>query len=147
MGNAAHLFAHFGCGLYHGSAAHRAAAAAKGAHALLLAHAWPGNVRELENIVERAIVLSSGPLITEKHLPKSLVPGAKEDAMPAVPGATIAELERHAILKTLEVCHGSTTRAAAILGISPRKVHYKLREYAMDEPLVVPLPRDSESRG
>ena len=85
------------------------------------------------------------PLISERHLPASLTPGAREDAAPVIPGATIAELERHAILKTLEVCHGSTTRAAAILGISPRKVQYKLREYSLGAG-EVPPPRDSESR-
>ncbi len=116
-----------------------------GARTALMAYAWPGNVRELENVVERAIVLCDGPLISERHLPASLTPGAREDAAPVIPGATIAELERHAILKTLEVCHGSTTRAAAILGISPRKVQYKLREYSLGAG-EVPPPRDSESR-
>lgn len=116
-----------------------------GARAALMAYGWPGNVRELENVVERAIVLCDGPLISERHLPASLTPGAREDAAPVIPGATIAELERHAILKTLEVCHGSTTRAAAILGISPRKVQYKLREYSLGAG-EVPPPRDSESR-
>jgi DNA-binding NtrC family response regulator len=113
------------------------------ARAALLAYGWPGNVRELENVIERAIVLCEGPLITERHLPAGLVPGRVEESSPRVPGATIAELERHAILKTLEACHGSTNRAAAILGISPRKVQYKLREYTDG---LVPPPRDSESR-
>jgi DNA-binding NtrC family response regulator len=113
------------------------------ARAALVSYPWPGNVRELENVIERAIVLCEGPLITERHLPAGLVPGRVEESSPRVPGATIAELERHAILKTLEACHGSTNRAAAILGISPRKVQYKLREYAEG---VVPPPRDSESR-
>jgi DNA-binding NtrC family response regulator len=112
------------------------------ARAALVSYPWPGNVRELENVIERAIVLCEGPLITERHLPAGLVPGRVEESSPRVPGATIAELERHAILKTLEACHGSTNRAAAILGISPRKVQYKLREYADG----VPPPRDSESR-
>ena len=48
---------------------------------------------------------------------------------PHIPGAKLAELERHAILKTLEHTGGSTSRAAAILGISTRKIQYKLREY------------------
>jgi two-component system response regulator HydG len=41
----------------------------------------------------------------------------------------LAELERHAILKTMEHTGGSTSRAAAILGISARKIQYKLHEY------------------
>lgn len=48
---------------------------------------------------------------------------------PAVPGATLAELERHAILATLHHTRGSTSRAAKILGISPRKIQYRLHAY------------------
>ena len=99
--------------------------------AILLAHAWPGNVRELENVVERAVVLCDAPRIEPRHLPASLagVASSDRDAMPPVPGSTIAELERWAILRTLEACRGSTSRAAALLGISSRKIQYKLREY------------------
>jgi len=50
-----------------------------------------------------------------------------------IPGATIRELEREAILRTLEVVDGSTTRAAAMLGISPRKIQYRIKEYAEDD--------------
>ncbi len=103
--------------------------------AALAAHGWPGNVRELENVIERAVVLCEGPQLELRHLPASVAPtAARGDDAPVVPGATIWELERHAILKTLEACRGSTSRAAAILGISPRKVQYKLREYAGDLP-------------
>ncbi|MEO5728475.1 MAG: helix-turn-helix domain-containing protein, partial [Byssovorax sp.] len=44
-------------------------------------------------------------------------------------------LERYAILRTLESCKGSTSKAATILGISPRKIQYKLHEYASGSPL------------
>jgi Bacterial regulatory protein, Fis family len=47
-----------------------------------------------------------------------------------VPGATIAELEKWAILTTLEACGGSTSKAATVLGVSSRKIQYKLHEYA-----------------
>jgi len=50
--------------------------------------------------------------------------------MPPVPGATLAELEKYAILKTLEHTNRSTSKAAAMLRISPRKIQYRLREYA-----------------
>jgi DNA-binding NtrC family response regulator len=102
--------------------------------AALVAHPWPGNVRELENVIERAVVLCDGPRIETKHLPPHLAPSVPRDEPPRIPGATIADLERYAILKTLETCHGSTSRAAAILGISPRKVQYKLREYSGESP-------------
>ena len=100
--------------------------------AALTRYAWPGNVRELENVLERAVVLSDGPRLEVKQLPAALLPkgDAKQDETPTVPGTTIWELERWAILKTLEACKGSTSRAAQVLGVSPRKIQYKLREYA-----------------
>ena len=95
----------------------------------LLDYRWPGNVRELENVVERAVVLCDGNTIQKKHLPASVVPfDARSDA-PPIPGSTIADLERYAILKTLEACGGSTSKAATVLGVSPRKIQYKLHEY------------------
>jgi len=101
----------------------------------LLRYDWPGNVRELENVIERAVVLSTGPLLTSEELPPTLSGPGPGVARPGglIPGATIRELEREAILRTLEVVDGSTTRAAAMLGISPRKIQYRLKEYAEDD--------------
>jgi DNA-binding NtrC family response regulator len=95
----------------------------------LLQYHWPGNVRELENVVERAVVLCDGPCVEKRHLPPSVVPSDERDTPPAIPGSTIADLERYAILKTLEACGGSTSKAATVLGVSPRKIQYKLHEY------------------
>jgi DNA-binding NtrC family response regulator len=102
--------------------------------AALTAHAWPGNVRELENAIERAVVLCDGPRIEARHLPAQVRPEASADT-PRIPGSTIYDLERWAILRTLEACKGSTSKAATILGISPRKIQYKLHEYATESPL------------
>jgi two-component system NtrC family response regulator/two-component system response regulator HydG len=101
----------------------------------LLRHDWPGNVRELENVIERAVVLSTGPLLTLEELPPALSGPGPGVMRPGglIPGATIRELEREAILRTLEVVDGSTTRAAAMLGISPRKIQYRIKEYAEDD--------------
>lgn len=99
----------------------------------LVDYAWPGNVRELENVIERAVVLCDGPRIDRKQLPACLVSLEERDGPPAIPGSTIAELERYAILKTLEACGGSTSQAATVLGVSPRKIQYKLHEYAQAE--------------
>jgi transcriptional regulator with GAF, ATPase, and Fis domain len=49
-----------------------------------------------------------------------------------IPGATIQELERHAILETLRAVDGSTSRAARILGMSVRKIQYRLRSWRDD---------------
>jgi DNA-binding NtrC family response regulator len=99
----------------------------------LLEYRWPGNVRELENVIERAVVLCDGAHIERKHLPPAVIPYSERDGPPPIPGSTIADLERYAILKTLEACGGSTSRAATVLGVSPRKIQYKLHEYELPE--------------
>ena len=99
----------------------------------LLAYPWPGNVRELENAVERAVVMSESSIIDVEQLP-SMAPmreGTTDDLSLLIPGLTLAELERLAIVKTLEVVQGSTSRAADMLGISRRKIQYRLREWGM----------------
>jgi DNA-binding NtrC family response regulator len=97
--------------------------------ARLGAYSWPGNVRELENVIERAVVLCNESRVEMKHLPATLVPQAERGGTPPIPGSTIQDLERYAILKTLEACGGSTSKAAMILGVSTRKIQYKLHEY------------------
>ena len=102
---------------------------------ILTDYHWPGNVRELENVLERALVLSRGRPISELLLSRELAPlGAQEQSgdhpAPAVPGSTFAEIERHAIMTTYESCGRSPQRTAQILGLSPRTIHYRLREYS-----------------
>jgi two-component system response regulator HydG len=99
------------------------------ARAKIVAHRWPGNVRELENAIERAVVLCDGPQIEEEHLPIDVAPVAKGAVR--IPGATMAEIERFAILSTLEATNGSTTRAAEMLDISVRTIQYRLHEYGL----------------
>ena len=94
----------------------------------LAAYSWPGNVRELENVVERAVVLAQGSQVTGAELPPSVVPARTRGGV-QIPGATMDEIERYAITKTLESTGGSTSQAAEILGISVRKIQYKLHEY------------------
>jgi DNA-binding NtrC family response regulator len=90
---------------------------------------WPGNVRELRNVIERAVILSTGEFIEVKHLPP-LVAGETNDASrPTVSleaGTTVEEAERRLILLTLEHTHDNKTRAAEILGISLKTLHNKL---------------------
>jgi two-component system response regulator HydG len=97
------------------------------ARAKILAHGWPGNVRELENAMERAVVFSEGSLIEADVLPFDSSPPAFDGLR--IPGATMAEIEKHAILNTLEAVGGSTARAAEILDISVRTIQYRLHEY------------------
>jgi two-component system NtrC family response regulator/two-component system response regulator HydG len=102
---------------------------------MLWRHSWPGNVRELENAMERAVVLSDQPVLVPVHFP-TLRRAVEDAAAPkpatrgaSIPGSTLAEIEREAILRTLEAVAGSTSRAAALLHISTRKIQYKLKEY------------------
>ncbi len=106
---------------------------------VLLAFDWPGNVRQLEASVERAVVLCRGREIEPRDLPRELMQSQRVgDEVPKVPGSTMAQLERYAILKTLEHVGGSTRRAAEILGISTRKIQYRLNEYRENDPSGVP---------
>jgi len=93
-------------------------------------YSWPGNVRELENVIERAVVLADGETIESSHLPLELAAVSRRSGPPAIPGATMDELERYAILKTMESVGGATGKAAELLGISVRKIQYKLQEYS-----------------
>ncbi len=118
-------------------------------------YSWPGNVRELENAIERAVVLCDGKRIELTHLPSSIHAAPVLDQEPPIPGSTIYDLERYAILRTLEACKGSTSKAATILGISPRKIQYKLHEYgssvpsapARSEEPIVPTRRSNGDEG
>jgi two-component system response regulator HydG len=97
------------------------------ARAKIIAHSWPGNVRELENAMERAVVFSEGPLVEAEALPFESVALGLDGIL--IPGASLAEIERYAITKTLEATGGSTSRAADILDISVRTIQYRLHEY------------------
>lgn len=95
----------------------------------ITAYRWPGNVRELENVIERAVVLCDSTKLTAKHLPAGV--GAVPRGSVRIPGSTLAEVERHLILTTLEACGGRTSQAAQMLDISVRKIQYKLHEYGI----------------
>ncbi len=115
---------------------------------VLLNFEWPGNIRQLETCIERAVVLARSSEIEPRDLPRELMSAAHDDEhMPAVPGASLRELERYAILRTLEHVGGSTSKAAKILGISPRKIQYRLNEYRSTPqsgvPSVVPAAKRS----
>jgi DNA-binding NtrC family response regulator len=94
----------------------------------LQAFPWPGNVRQLRNIVERLVLTAPGNRIKASDLPASLhSPNRPANPAPRLAGMTLAEMERELIRQTLEKTGGSKTRAAEILGISRRALHYKLR--------------------
>jgi transcriptional regulator with GAF, ATPase, and Fis domain len=113
---------------------------------LLSNYDWPGNVRELENVVERAVVLADTSLILPRHLPPEIQQSSGDESkVPKIPGASLAEIERYAILETLAMVGGSTTRASEVLGISVRKIQYRLHDYADAPKGQAPMLRDSRS--
>jgi two-component system NtrC family response regulator len=97
----------------------------------LFAYEWPGNLRELEGVVRAAAERATGGELTAADLPPVLHGVKAEDAGSSglIPGATLFEIEREAILRTLDQVDGSTARAAEILGVSVRKIQYRLKEY------------------
>ncbi|HEY7724762.1 MAG TPA: sigma 54-interacting transcriptional regulator [Anaeromyxobacteraceae bacterium] len=105
-------------------------AVSQGALSALRAHDWPGNVLELERAVERAEAHCEGGEIAARHLAPAIQGRGDEDAARGlIPGASLQDIEREAILRTLDEVGGSTAKAAQVLGVSVRKIQYKLKEY------------------
>jgi two-component system response regulator HydG len=98
------------------------------ARARIASYTWPGNVRALENAIERAVVLAEGTVIGVDDLPLEADVRSSSSSV-RIPGATMEQIEREAILKTLEACDGSTARTADVLGISVRTIQYRLHQY------------------
>ena len=99
-------------------------------------YTWPGNVRELENVIERAVVLSSGEMITLEELPDNLLEKNEEEIdlnkiVPlnlALPEA-LERLEKKLVIRALKYSDNVQSRAAEILGISRRMMNYKMKKY------------------
>ncbi len=94
---------------------------------ILLHYSFPGNVRELENIIERAIILEKGPLITPESLPQSITLFQIETIEPDRI-KTIDELNKEYAEKVLEIVGGNRSKAAELLGISRTSLWRVLRE-------------------
>ncbi|MCJ7784551.1 MAG: sigma 54-interacting transcriptional regulator, partial [Desulfobacterales bacterium] len=120
----------------------------KEARSLLLRYPYPGNVRELENIIERAVVLCRGELITTQDLPfhlkeekseKLWEPSKKEKSLPE----SLEEIEKDSILNALHQHQGVQTKAAESLGISERVLRYKMKKYRIRlHPPSLPLAKE-----
>ena len=104
----------------------------------LIRYDWPGNVRELMNAVERGVVLARTPYLDEADflfLKDALLSGDEDQAEPAnlaIEGdAPLGEIEKTAILKTLEAAGGNKSEAARRLGITRKTLHKKLKAYGV----------------
>jgi DNA-binding NtrC family response regulator len=96
----------------------------------LKSYAWPGNVRQLRNVIERALIVSRGPLITVADLPPELRSIGRQDLNFQVRvGSSLDQVERALIYKTVEFAGGNKTRAAEILGVSLKTLYNRLERY------------------
>ena len=103
---------------------------------LLNNYDWPGNVRELENAIERAVVMARNEYVEPNDLPSNINVNTKKSRKETfrIPsGATMKEIEKKVIIETLQTTNGSKSKAAKILGISTRKIEYKIKEWSKDE--------------
>lgn len=102
---------------------------------LLMRYDWPGNVRELENIIERAVIMSRGEVITPMEFPndiQELDEELKDSQINLTPGRSLKEVEKAMIFRTLKETGGNRTHAARILGISRRTLQLKLKDYGIN---------------
>jgi transcriptional regulator with PAS, ATPase and Fis domain len=102
---------------------------------LLLSYAWPGNVRELENVVERAVILTAGDVVTIGDLPEP-IRGRRAEPAPSLTGERPLEqvvgcFEKRCIEDALDQCGWVQTRAAERLGMTERNLRYKMKKYGI----------------
>lgn len=93
---------------------------------------WPGNVRELENVITRAVLLAKGDVLLDTYLPGTAVGKAIEPASDKEP-ASLDEIEKAHISKTLEYTDWNKSRAASILGVSIPRLLRKIKKYDLDK--------------
>ncbi|MBI2202774.1 MAG: sigma-54-dependent Fis family transcriptional regulator [Candidatus Rokubacteria bacterium] len=100
--------------------------------ALLCRYAWPGNVRELQHLVESMLIFSKGGPIVAGDLPAA-VRGEDRGADPGdrAPGASLRDLERQAIARTLVATGGNKRKASEILGIGLKTLYRKIQEFGL----------------
>ena len=117
---------------------------------LMKRYPWPGNIRELRNVVERALLLSSGQTITAAHLPvekmtarfaprrpSELLGLAATSTRPVFPRGSAGQLhdtEKERIRAALEACSGNQSEAAKLLGVSRRTLINRLDAYGISGP-------------
>jgi two-component system response regulator HydG len=94
---------------------------------------WPGNVRELENAIERAVVLSRGPLIDIGDLPPTLRQGGGRRRLTFEVGTPLKTVERQLIEETLRYTDGDKNLAASLLGITSRTIYRREAEWADED--------------
>jgi two-component system response regulator PilR (NtrC family) len=107
---------------------------------VLMAYSWPGNVRELENVIERAVALTTEDEMRVESLPLSVCKSPPAPLLPRleVPPEgldleqVVADLEKSLMQDALQKAGGVQTKAAQLLGINFRSFRYRAKKYGMD---------------
>jgi transcriptional regulator with PAS, ATPase and Fis domain len=123
------------------SAAHSVGRPAAGisdeARAKLLEYRWPGNVRELRNVVERAVILCEGGLITQEHLPLSVTtanepaPASTASSASTLTGMTVDAAERELIVNALARSGNNKSKAARLLGLTRAQLRSRIEKHGL----------------
>jgi DNA-binding NtrC family response regulator len=107
---------------------------ASGAYTVLLRHRWPGNVRELENVIERGVLIAKDGEIGVGDLPESVRGGTiKTTGFEVPPHHTLAEIEKMAILQTLQRTNWNKQEAAQILGLYRPTLYSKMKKHDIQD--------------
>ena len=101
---------------------------------VLMENSWPGNVRELENVMERAVLLSTGQFIDKASLPLTMRQEGSDEkkesrTLKSTTRAVSRQTEQEAILRALKDSKGNKTKAARVLGISRSSLYNKIKEF------------------
>lgn len=101
--------------------------------ARLEAYSWPGNVRELRNLLERLVVTIREKVIVLSHLPPEMLAEASGRSQgDRLAGRSLRDVEKQTIIETLRDVTSHREKAAKLLGISPRALQYKIKDYGID---------------
>jgi transcriptional regulator with PAS, ATPase and Fis domain len=96
-------------------------------------HNWPGNIRELKNVIERAVILSDGPVLTEEHLPSDLSQRELErDSTPLNHVTDLESVEKNHIKNILNQTNGNKIKAASLLKIGIATLYRKIEQYKLN---------------
>jgi transcriptional regulator of acetoin/glycerol metabolism len=117
---------------------------------VLLRYRWPGNVRELEHVIERAVIVSEGPQVAVADLSPTVQNTERQPASSTFtipPHHTLAEIEKLAILQTLERTSWNKRKAAHILGVYRPTLYSKLRKYHLSDHPNAPVRATGTQRG
>ena len=112
----------------------RVTAISPAAYHLLIRFRWAGNVRELENAIERAVLVAKSAEVQPEDLPESIRGDASEETFTVPPHHTLAEIEKMAVLQTLQRTNWNKQEAAQILGLYRPTLYSKMRKHHIKDP-------------